>query len=107
MTTDPDALLSKAMSHALAYRRALAEDQRPPSADYHAMLERFTEAMPEQGIDAGEVIEALATQALPGLMPIVGPRFFGWVMGASHLAGVAADWLVSAWGQNTGYHSPT
>jgi len=49
MAADPDQLLSQAMSHALAYRRALAEDQRPPSADYHAMLERFTEAMPEQG----------------------------------------------------------
>ena len=107
MAIDPDTLLSQAMSHALAYRRALAEDQRPPSADYHAMLERFTEAMPEQGTDAGEVIEALATQALPGLMPMAGPRFFGWVIGASHPAGVAADWLVSAWGQNAGYHSPT
>lgn len=40
-------------------------------------------------------------------MSIVGPRFFGWVMGASHPAGVAADWLVSAWGQNAGYHTPT
>jgi glutamate/tyrosine decarboxylase-like PLP-dependent enzyme len=107
MAIDPDTLLSQAMSHALAYRRALAENQRPPSADYHAMLERFTEVLPEQGTDAGAVIDALATQALPGLMPIAGPRFFGWVMGASHLAGVAADWLVSAWGQNTGYHSPT
>ena len=107
MAIDPGTLLSQAMSHALAYRRTLAEDPRPPSADYHAMLERFTEAMPEQGTAAGEVIEALATQAMPGLMPMAGPRFFGWVIGASHPAGVAADWLVSAWGQNTGYHSPT
>jgi glutamate/tyrosine decarboxylase-like PLP-dependent enzyme len=40
-------------------------------------------------------------------MPITGSRFFGWVMGASHPVGVAADFLVTAWGQNTGYHSPT
>src|SRR5688500_12390767 len=72
MATDPDTLLSQAMSHALAYRRALAADQRPPSADYHAMLERFTEALPDQGSDAGAVIDALAKQALPGLMPIAG-----------------------------------
>ena len=107
MAIDPGTLLSQTLSHALAYRRALAEDPRPPSADYHAMLERFAEAMPKQGTAAGEVIEALGTQAVPGLMPMAGPRFFGWVIGASHLAGVAADWLVSAWGQNTGYHSPT
>ena len=107
MAVDPSSLLSQALSHALAYRRTLAEDPRPPSADYHAMLERFTEAMPERGTAAGEVIEALATQAVPGLMPMAGPRFFGWVIGASHPTGVAADWLVSAWGQNTGYHSST
>ena len=40
-------------------------------------------------------------------MPMAGPRFFGWVIGASHPVGVAADWLVSAWGQNSGFHSPT
>ena len=33
-----------------------------------------------------------------------GPRFFGWVIGASHPAGVAADWLTSVWGQNVGNH---
>jgi len=107
MTIDPGTLLSQAMSHALAYRRTLAEDQWPPSVDYHTMLERFAEAMPEQGTAADEVIEAMATKAMPGLMPMAGPRFFGWVIGGSHLAGVAADWLVSAWGQNTGYHTPT
>jgi hypothetical protein len=47
--SDPGALLTQAMSHALAYRRSLAEDPRLPSADYHAMLERFAGAMPEQG----------------------------------------------------------
>jgi hypothetical protein len=31
-----------------------------------------------------------------------GPRFFGWVIGNSHPTGVAADWLVAAWGQNVG-----
>lgn len=107
MAVDPGTLLSQAMSHALAYRRTLDKDPQPPTADYHAMLERFSEAMPEQGKAASEVIEALANQAAPGLMPMAGPRFFGWVIGASHPAGVAADWLVSAWGQNTGYHSPT
>jgi glutamate/tyrosine decarboxylase-like PLP-dependent enzyme len=107
MAIDPGELLFQAMSHALAYRRTLAQDPKPPSADYHAMLERFTEPMPDQGTAAVEVIEALATQAAPGLMPMAGPRFFGWVIGASHPVGVAADWLVSAWGQNTGYHSPT
>ena len=35
------------------------------------------------------------------------PNFHGWVIGASHPAGVAADWLASAWGQNAAFADPT
>ena len=35
------------------------------------------------------------------------PNFHGWVIGASHPAGVAADWLTSAWGQMSGFADPT
>ena len=35
------------------------------------------------------------------------PTFHGWVIGASHPAGVAADWLTSAWGQNAAFADPT
>ena len=34
------------------------------------------------------------------------PNFHGWVIGASHPAGVAADWLTSAWGQMSGFADP-
>ncbi len=95
------------MAHAAAYRQNLAAEPRPPSVSYGTMVERFAEPLPETGMDPGEVIDALATLAAPGLMPMAGPRFFGWVIGGSHPVGVAADWLVSAWGQNTAYHSPT
>jgi glutamate/tyrosine decarboxylase-like PLP-dependent enzyme len=71
------------------------------------MRAEFSEPLPETGADARQVIRQLAEQGEPGLMQMVHPRFFGWVVGASHPAGVAADWLASAWGQNTGYHTPT
>lgn len=100
-------LFAKAMAHAVAYRQKLAEDPRPPSASYRAMVESFSEPLPESGTNPSDVIDSLVTLAAPGLMPMAGPRFFGWVIGASHPVGVAADWLVSAWGQNTAYHSPT
>jgi glutamate/tyrosine decarboxylase-like PLP-dependent enzyme len=35
---------------------------------------------------------------------MTGPRFFGWVAGASHPVGVAADWLTAAWGQIAANH---
>jgi glutamate/tyrosine decarboxylase-like PLP-dependent enzyme len=71
------------------------------------MRARLSAPLPETGADPAAVIDELVALAEGGLMPIVGPRFFGWVMGASDPTGVAADWLVSAWGQNAGYHTPT
>jgi glutamate/tyrosine decarboxylase-like PLP-dependent enzyme len=107
MTIEPGPVFAAAMKHALRYREAVATEPRLPSADYHAMLEKLSEPLPEEGMDQEALIDRLAAVAAPGLMPMAGPRFFGWVIGASHPAGVAADWLVSAWGQNSAYHTPT
>jgi glutamate/tyrosine decarboxylase-like PLP-dependent enzyme len=66
----------------------------------------FDVGLPEEGRDGSEIIDDLARAAEPGLVGNVGSNFFGWVMGASHPVGVAADWLTSAWGQNSGiYHT--
>lgn len=98
-------LLARALEHAVAYRQDLGDRPARPLKSYAEMREVFDEPLPETGADALAVIEQLATEARDGLMPTVGPRFFAWVMGASHPAGIAADWLVSAWGQNAGYQS--
>ena len=37
-----------------------------------------------------------------GLNQMSSPNFYGYVLGGSHPVGVAADMLVSAWGQNVG-----
>lgn len=50
------------------------------------------------------MIDTLVALSEPGLNAMCGKRFFGWVIGASHPVGVAADWLTSAWGQNAGNH---
>ncbi|MBX0299700.1 aminotransferase class V-fold PLP-dependent enzyme [Cryobacterium sp. 1639] len=61
----------------------------------------------EQPTDAAEVVAELARLADPGLMPIGSGRFFGWVMGGTLPAALAADWLVSAWDQNNGLRYAT
>jgi hypothetical protein len=35
-----------------------------------------------------------------GIMGSAGGRFFGWLIGGSLLATLAADWLTSTWDQN-------
>jgi len=105
MTTDARSLFERAASHGAGYRESVAAGSARPALDYHGMRERLTAPTPETGTDAATILEQLVDLATPGLMPTIGPRFFAWVMGASHPAGVAADMLVSAWGQNAGYQS--
>ena len=82
------------------YRREISDAASFPVASYAEILARFDGPVPAEGIDGLAAIEELAAGARDGLRPIAGPRFFGWVNGHSHPAGVAADWLTSAWGQN-------
>ena len=58
--------------------------------------------LPEEGLDAAEVIESLVRVAEPGLVATQSGRFFGFVIGGSTPASIAADWLTSAWDQNAG-----
>ena len=105
MTDDLRPLFARAVEHGARYREGLAAGLARPELDYHAMRERLAAPTPEAGAPPAGILDELASLAAPGLMPTTGPRFFGWVMGGSHPAGVAADMLVSAWGQNAGYQS--
>ncbi|HVW93515.1 MAG TPA: aminotransferase class V-fold PLP-dependent enzyme [Devosia sp.] len=107
MSNDWTTVLGKAVGHAAAYRESLPTRPHAPRLGYHEMRERLGAPLPETGTEPAAIIDELAELCDPGLMSITGPRFFGWVMGSSALPGVAADVLVSAWGQNNGYQTPT
>ncbi len=96
------ALFADVSARAAAYRDGAPTRPHQPARGYREMRAAFDQPTPERGADARDVIAELATLAEPGLTNIIGPRFYGWVMGASHETGVAADWLISAWGQNVG-----
>ena len=44
----------------------------------------------------------MITGAGPGLVAMPSDRFFGWVIGGTLPAALAADWLTSTWDQNAG-----
>ena len=102
----PDArLFARAAELAGEFRRTLPDRPPRPVASAPVLRAAFSGPTPEAGEDPLAVIEALAEAADGGLAGTAGPRFFGWVIGASHPAGVAADMLTSAWGQNAGLHA--
>jgi glutamate/tyrosine decarboxylase-like PLP-dependent enzyme len=94
--------LDAAYRHALAFHNARGSQPPAATADFTALLDAFGGPTPETGVPAQEAINQLVAAAGPGLMGTAGPRFFGWVVGGSHPAGIAADWLTSVWGQNAG-----
>lgn len=104
-TDEMRAVLNRAAAHAIDYRAGIDAAPQRPAAGYHDMREAFAMPTPEQGLPGETVIDDLVARAGPGLHAMTGPRFFGWVIGASHPVGVAADWLTGAWGQNTGNHA--
>lgn len=79
-------------------------DERPvwPRATLDDMLAVFGGPLGDEGQDAASVVSDLATRAEPGLVAIPGGRFFGFVIGGTLPAALAADWLVSTWDQNSG-----
>lgn len=68
------------------------------------LTEVFGASMPDEGEDAADVLARLAS-ADPGIMATVGPRYFGFVIGGSLPAALAADWLGTAWDQNAGLYA--
>lgn len=105
--TSLEALFTQIARYAAERRAGDAERHHAPQASFADQLERFQLRVQDEGIPAEQVIQELIERAEPGLAAITSPRFFGWVMGASNATGVAADWLTSLWGQNTGNNAAT
>ncbi len=103
-STELKQLFTRAAEAATAFRLKAGDADASPRKSYQEEVARFTEPLPEQSSPAVNVLDDVAAQAEGGLMMPTGRRFFGWVIGASHPAGVAVDWLTSAWGQNAGNH---
>jgi glutamate/tyrosine decarboxylase-like PLP-dependent enzyme len=106
---DPDWRPALAAAHDAALDWLEHRSERPvrPDVDYDAMYAALAEPMPQKGLPAEQVVAELAATLKPGLMAFNHGRFFGWVIGGAMPAGVAADWLVAAWDQNTAMSAPT
>src|SRR5687767_11387452 len=99
--------LEVAARHARQWLESQETRQVSPRTTAAALAAAFGGPLPATGMPAAEVVDYLATRAEPGLMAMPSGRFFGWVIGGTLPAALAADWLVSAWDQNTGLRYAT
>lgn len=99
-TGDLERTLRRAAELALAFLASAAERPVGPPVDLPALRAALGGPLPERGEDPATVVERLAHAADPGLVATAGPRYFGFVIGGSTPAALAADWLTSAWDQN-------
>ncbi|WP_214465999.1 pyridoxal phosphate-dependent decarboxylase family protein [Microbacterium flavescens] len=106
-TNEYRAALEAAQRHALSWLDTVAERPVRPDADVDGVLASLRRDLPDDGMDPVSVVEELVEASAPGLMAMGSPRFYGFVIGGAYPAALAADWLVSAWDQNTGSRQPT
>jgi glutamate/tyrosine decarboxylase-like PLP-dependent enzyme len=98
--TQPAELLERTAAYAARYLARL--DERPVAAQASVAELRAALARPlgEAGLKPEQVIDELVATVEPGLLATSGGRFFGWVIGGTLPAALAADWLTSTWDQN-------
>ena len=92
--------LSLAQHHALSFLKDLDRAPVGATVDLHTLRQRLSKSLADSGLPSEQVITELVEDVRGGLLGSAGGRFFGWVIGGSLPAALAADWLTATWDQN-------
>src|SRR5947209_17495043 len=93
-------LLTDAAERAIRYLEGLNERDVAPDPAVVARLAEFAIPLPT-GPSPAEETMALLDSYSAATMAMAGPRFFGFVIGGALPAALEANWLASAWDQNS------
>lgn len=91
--------LHEVADHIADYRAGLSSSRVTPDNTRSGLRFDLAMPLPDQGAPLSDVIAELIDGASPGLMASAGPRYFGFVIGGSIDAALAADLLTSGWDQ--------
>ena len=100
-------LLRATTDRSARYLESLDTRRVSPTEEAVGALAAFDVPLQDHSIDPEVVLEQLDTIGSPATMAMAGPRFFGFVIGGSLPVALAANWLASAWDQNTGLYNST
>src|SRR6202521_28950 len=101
LTAANDALRFAA-ERAQRYIRDIRERRVAPAEKDVAALARFRESFPAESSDPRDVVAMLDEIGSPATVASTGGRYFGFVVGGSLPAVMAANWLACAWDQVAG-----
>jgi glutamate/tyrosine decarboxylase-like PLP-dependent enzyme len=97
-----EAALARAYEAARKYLRDVHEASNHVAVTQSEVRARLGTILPEKGEPAEAVIAALIRAADGALAPTAGGRFFAYVIGGTHPAGVATEFLNAAWDDKPG-----
>jgi glutamate/tyrosine decarboxylase-like PLP-dependent enzyme len=105
MRKDFEPALEAALRAAVDYLKNLDYQPVGATATLAQLRQRICLEWKNDGMDARQVIEELASAVEGGLTNSANARFYAWVIGGALPSALAADWLTSTWDQNAGMYA--